>query len=486
MAAMATNSDRVLVLLQLNGGNDGLNTLIPMDYYDRLVQVRPHVVLPENKILSIGGDRGFHPSFVGMKEMLTQQKLCIVQDVGYPNPNFSHFRSTDIWTSASASEEVVTSGWLGRYLDQEFPGFPEGYPNQQAPHPLAITIGSVVSQTCQGPLVNMGMAIQNLNNFTPLLDDGSAESPDTPYGHELDFLRDTIKQTNAYQEVLEQAAGLGNNQSALYKNDRLSEQMKMVARLIAGGLQTRIYVVSIGGFDTHADQVVPGDTTQGMHAQLLQSVSDAVLAFQDDLEKLGLADRVVGMTFSEFGRRIISNESNGTDHGAAAPMFLFGTKVTPGVFGQNTIIPEVVNREDSVPMQFDFRSVYASVMMDWLGASEEEVRSLIYPDFEYVPVIGGVATAIEDFNASKDVFLGQNYPNPFNYRTTIPIYLKGRGHVQLTIYNSKGQEVQKLLDKTLPQGEHQISLEKGNMLPGAYIYRLKQNGFQQSRSLLVK
>ncbi len=486
MAAMASDTDRVLVLLQLNGGNDGLNTVIPLDQYSRLTQVRPHVVLPEEKVLSVGGSMGFHPSMLAMKELVAQQKLCIVHDVGYPNPNFSHFRSTDIWTSASASDEVVTSGWLGRYLNRHHTGYPNDYPNQETPHPLAVTVGPVVSQTCQGPLVNMGMAIENLNNLAQLPDDGSHDVPDTPYGYELAFLRKTIQQTNAYHEVLQEAANAGNNLSGLYKNDRLSQQMKTVARLISGGLQTRIYVVSLGGFDTHADQVEKGDTVNGVHAQLLQSVSDAVFAFQDDLEKLGLADRVVGMTFSEFGRRIISNQSYGTDHGAAAPMFLFGTQVTPSVFGANPIIPDVVGVEDSVPMQYDFRSIYASVMMDWLGASEQEVRELVFPDFDYIPVIGGKATALPDFQKQEHFFLGQNFPNPAGATTRIPFYLKQQGQVKITVYNSAGQEVKVLLNDRLPAGEHEVVFTTQGLRPGAYVYRLQQNGYLQSKSLLLR
>ena len=156
----AEYEDRVLVLVRLNGGNDGLNTFVPLDQYSNLFAVRESIILPENSLQNtrIGDKNAFHPIMTGFKELYDTEKLAIVQSVGYPNPNKSHFRSTDIWTAASAADVVETSGWMGRYLDKLNPGFPEGYPNVENPDPLAITIGNQLSQTCQGPSVNMGMS----------------------------------------------------------------------------------------------------------------------------------------------------------------------------------------------------------------------------------------------------------------------------------------------------------------------------------------
>ncbi|MDH3710905.1 MAG: DUF1501 domain-containing protein, partial [Cyclobacteriaceae bacterium] len=326
LAATAGETDRVLVLIQLNGGNDGLNTVIPLDQYQNLSKVRTNVLIPKNQVLSLDGKLGLHPSMTGMLELSNQDKLCIVQSVGYPNPNLSHFRSTDIWTSASSAEEIVNSGWLGRYLEQKFEGFPEGYPNEEMPDPLSLTIGPIVSTTCQGPVNNMGMAITSTEAFSQLLTGGVDEAPDTPAGHELIYIRQIIQQTQVYLETIQNAASKANNLSPLYPEpgvNGLSDQLKIVAQLIAGGLKTKVYVVNIGGFDTHANQVVQGNPLQGAHANLLNRLSEAVFAFQDDLDKLGVEERVLGMTFSEFGRRIGSNSSFGTDHGAAAPQFLF-------------------------------------------------------------------------------------------------------------------------------------------------------------------
>ncbi|MEL6654758.1 MAG: DUF1501 domain-containing protein, partial [Bacteroidota bacterium] len=228
------------------------------------------------------------------------------------------------------------------------------------PDPLAITIGSVVSTTCQGVTTNLGMAIKDPSAFQQLLNGGTGPAPSTPYGDELTFIRQTMNATNEYLTVIQGADSNGNNLSPLYDTNpsRLAEQLKIVARLISGGLQTKIYIVSMGGYDTHANQVDPTNTVMGTHADLLGELSSAVEAFQDDLQQLGISERVLSMTFSEFGRRIKSNDSDGTDHGAAAPLMLIGDKVNPQILGANPTIPAVVDPKDSLPMLYDFRSVY--------------------------------------------------------------------------------------------------------------------------------
>ena len=264
-------SDKVLVLIQLNGGNDGLNTIIPIDQYDKLSQFRSNVLIPESDILNINEKVGFHPSMAGLKEVYEDGKLCIVQGVAYPNQNRSHFRSTDIWTSGSASEEFKSTGWLGNYFDQNYPGYPEGYPNNDQPDPFALTIGSIVSETCQGLSSNFSLALNDPFNLSPLPEGATGMIPPTNYGSELAFLIEAIKQTNAYSDTITLAANNGSNLSDLYPEDnRLAQQLKTVALLISGGLKTNVYVVTIGGFDTHANQVDGADVRTGEHAVLLE------------------------------------------------------------------------------------------------------------------------------------------------------------------------------------------------------------------------
>ena len=485
MAALtnaAENSDRVLVLIQLNGGNDGLNTVIPLDQYPALNRARGKLLIPEEKVIPVYGDTGFHPNFGEMNDLFLDRKLAVVQSVGYPDPNFSHFRATDIWTSGSASSEVLTSGWMGRYLDQEYPGFPDGFPNAEMPDPLAITIGSVLSSTCQGETTNLGMAITSPHAFSQLLTGDVENTPNTPYGHELTFLRHTMRQTNLYLEVIQQAATNAINKSRYYPpvgQNSIADQLRIVAQLIAGGLKTRVYIVSLGGFDTHANQQDPDNPTLGRHPRLLQRLSQAIFAFQDDLEQFKIDDRVVGMTFSEFGRRIVANASLGTDHGSAAPLFVFGKNVNALFFGQNPEIPAYATPKDNLPMQYDFRSVYGSVLMDWFNVDENVIQDLLFDDFQHVPVIKNSNYVPQE----GDLFLMQNYPNPFNGVTFIP-FRTGGGRIKASIYDTSGREVRELTNRTFDAGEYELVFDSQGLGTGVYYCRIQQGDQQAVKSMM--
>ena len=392
-ALLPPDSDKVLVLVQLTGGNDGLNTLIPLDQLSALQSVRTNVYLPESSLRPITTSLALHGRMQGMQNLFNDGLLSIVQNVGYPNQNRSHFRSTDIWTTASDATTELSTGWIGRHLEVDVPGFPEGYPNSDHPHPPAISMGSVANATCQGTVTNLSQTVNNPFNLTYLAPGGNTPLPNDNYGDELGFLRIAIEQTNAYGAVIQDAANAGDTQ-ATYPGYGLGNQLQNVARLISGGLETKVYVVSMGGFDTHATQVNSGSTTTGWHADLLDELSASIAAFQQDLELLGLADRVLGMTFSEFGRRIRSNNSRGTDHGTAAPMFLFGNCASGTILGNNPTIDTSVDQNAGVPMEYDFRDIYGSVLVDWFDVSESDVRGLLYPGFVYLPVANGCSSAL--------------------------------------------------------------------------------------------
>ncbi|MEJ7660730.1 MAG: DUF1501 domain-containing protein [Hymenobacter sp.] len=336
-AAAAT--DKVLVIVQLQGGNDGLNMIIPVDQYAALAAARPNILMPQNQVLPLTAATGLHPAMATAQQMYQNGQLGVVQSVGYPAPNFSHFRATDIWTSGSSSDVVWTTGWAGRYLDGEFPGFPTGYPSAQNPDPLAISIGSVVSNCVQGPTLNMGMAIASTSSFYRAAERRHrcrARHPGRPRANVYPAGGEPDAGVHDYHSG---GGGQGQNLSPLYPaagQNALADQLKIVAQLVAGGLSTRIYVCQLGGFDLHSNQVpTTGSPTTGAHATLLGKVADGINAFQDDLKRLGVQDRVIGMTFSEFGRRIRSNSGYGTDHGAAAPLLVFGSQANPIIHGAN-------------------------------------------------------------------------------------------------------------------------------------------------------
>ena len=417
--------------------------------------------------------------------LYNEGKLGVLQSVSYPNSNFSHFRATDIWTSGSESDEVVSSGWLGRFLNYYHPEFPDNYPNNEFKDPLALTIGSVVSQTCQGPISNMGLAVSSDEFYFPYQPPAEDEIPDGYYGAELEFMKTIMRQTNQYADGIQAAFGKAETLSPDYPQSRLAEQLKIVARLINGGIQTRIFVVNIGGFDTHANQVVAGNTTTGTHANLLADIADSVSAFMDDLKRMGVEDQVLGMTFSEFGRRIISNNSSGTDHGAAAPLFVFGTKVNPTVHGSNPNIPANPAQNESIPMQYDYRDIYATLLQDWLGADESLVMQIFDRTFQHLPILNTV-TSIDDDGIKKGYWLGQNFPNPARNNTSIKIYSNKKRLARLTLYDNNGREISTLLNQIVEVGEQIIMVDTSSLLPGIYHYKLRLGDMQQSKSMIVK
>jgi uncharacterized protein (DUF1501 family) len=482
------DTDHVLVIVQLNGGNDGLNTVIPISTYSNYYNARTNVAIPQNRILVLNGNAqtGLHPAMTGLQSLYNENKLNIVQAVGYPSPNFSHFRATDIWMSGSSSDEVVNSGWAGRYLNTEYPNYPTGYPNSTMPDPLAIQIGSITSLAVQGPNMNMGMSITNPTSFYNLINNVLDPAPNNPMGYELTYVRTIASQTNQYAVRIQGAAGLVTQQAAYPTNNSLADQLKIVARLVKGGLKTRIYMVSYGGFDTHSLQTDATDTTIGSHANLLKNVSDAIKAFVDDCQFLGVQDRVVGMTFSEFGRRIKSNSSTGTDHGAAAPMILFGKPVIPGVTGTNPTIPANATVNDNIPMQYDFRSIYASVLEKWFCVPAATIQTVLFQNFQSLNIVNDIScrtTSTVDPNQTAGEELITNYPNPFTETTSIRFKTKG-GHTLVQIIDMLGRVVKTLADKEFTPGTYNLSFDSGALPTGVYYARLQNGPIQQVRAML--
>ncbi|MFT6808351.1 MAG: hypothetical protein ACJA01_001575 [Saprospiraceae bacterium] len=479
--SMDDDNDNILVLIQLNGGNDGLNTIIPLEHYDLLANVRSNIIIPKNNILSLDNQHGLHPNLSGMKSLYDDAKMTVIKDVGYPNQNRSHFRSTDIWTSGSASNQNWTTGWLGRHLQTGAPEYPEGYPNDDVPDPFAISIGSNVSETCQGTIANFSLALADPLSLGNLATGSNEGVPDSAYGRELQFIRTTIEQTNAYGEVVKRAAEKGSNMSFNYPDTGLAEQLKSIALLISGDLRTKVYIANLGGFDTHANQVQNGNTSLGNHATLMERLGESVAAFQEDLKLLGLQEKVLTMTFSEFGRRIRSNDSLGTDHGSAAPMMVFGSCINAGILGGSSALPAAPSQSDGVPFQFDFRDVYGSVLMDWFGVEETEVRSLLHNNFSHIPFINSCQTT-----PTIDPFLEVNTtasPNPFDDWTTINFHSKG-GYARISIYDALGHEIKVLGNRIFQSGAHGIRYNGSNLSPGNYFYRIVTDGGLSTKALV--
>ncbi len=481
----AIGDDNVLVVVQLSGGNDGLNTVVPIDKYALYQNARKNIAIPQDKLLTIPqtDTLGLNSGMTSMQTMFKEGKAALIQSVGYPNPNFSHFRATDIWNTSSDSNVYVNNGWAGRYLAINNPNFPTGYPNTKTPDPLAMQIGSVVTTALQGPVQSMGMAISNPTSFYNLISNKVESTPNTLAGKELKYLREVANQTNQYANTIKSAASKVTKQGT-YPNTGLANQLKIVAQLIGGGLKTKIYFVTIGGFDTHSNQTDATDKSIGAHANLWKTVSDAIKAFSDDLVGLGVSKRVLGVTYSEFGRRVKSNDSGGTDHGAAAPMFMFGDLVNPVVLGNTPDIAANPTTNDNVNMQYDFRSVYASILANWFCLDASYIDDVLLKDFQQLPLVQvqacGNITANEP--TIKDELIS-NYPNPFTDATTLSFLTKG-GHTMIQIFDNIGRVIAVPVDGDFDAGRHEVVLDTRDFNSGMYFARLQNGSIQQVRRMV--
>ena len=355
--------DTILVVVQLTGGNDGLNTVIPFadPEYARL---RPTLRQPNDRIRRINDQIGLHPAMRGFSELLQDNALCIVQGVGYPNPDQSHFRSMDIW-HAGSTDAVLTEGWVGKALRhvpaaQSFhlasvnepaplalSGSPVRVPSINSLNDFQLRLGATSRNDRQAQTSLIEQASRPLNNSTPL----------------LDFVQRTATNTYASSQRL-QRIGQNYQPRVTYPTSALGNQLRLAAQLIDAGLGARLFYVTLDGFDTHAAQEAP-------HADLLGTVSGAITAFFQDMAQRGQRDRILIMTFSEFGRRARENGSRGTDHGSGAPMFLIGGRVRPGLVGAHPSLTQLV--DGNLRHHTDFRQVYAALLDGWLGIPSRQV-----------------------------------------------------------------------------------------------------------------
>ncbi len=515
MAAESDN-DRIIVLIQLHGGNDGLNMLVPVDQYSNYYNLRPNIAIPDHgarrfinldSTLPVKDQMGLHPDMKGVKELYDQGKVAVVQGVGYENMNGSHFRSRDIWFMGGDYNDDYGSGWMGRYLDHLYPGYPDAFPSESMPDPLGLEIGTAVSLAFhRANGIPTAVSVDNPDQFYNLINSVGGLPPEsvanTHYGDELQWIMDIEKKSNQYAGRLKEVYEQGRNSPGVTYpekypfnapggavNNPLSAQLKMIARLLNGGVKTKIFLARIGGFDTHADQVESYDPTMGKHAALLYHISSAVKAFQDDLKGLGLEHRVLTMTFSEFGRRPASNGSWGTDHGTSAPMLIFGKEVNAGVVGTN---PDLNNLErNNLKSQFDYRQVFGSVLQDWMGASDPDMEKTMLEDFvtpqTKLPLISdGLITAVEKQDFIEKRFRLENcYPNPANSIAVFSYFINRHSFVSLNILDTNGKIIKEVVKEQQSVGSHEVMVDVSQFKPGAYIYRIKAGEWEVAKRFVV-
>ena len=506
-----TDTDRVLILIQLHGGNDGLNTIIPINMYNEYFNFRPNIAIPDNgprKFITLDTtlpeekQAGLHPDMTGVKSLYDEGKCAIIHGVAYENFNQSHFRSRDIMFMGGGYDDEFGSGWMGRYLDDVFPGYPEAFPNPEMEDPLAIEIGRGVSLAFHRENgIPASLSLTNPQQFYDLISGVGGELPTNPensyYGQELQWIKDIELKSNQYagrlRDVFNAGGATNINYPTVYPNfvpDRflnntLSGQLKLIAQLIAGGCKSKIYLARTGGFDLHANQVDSFDTSIGPHAALLFHLSSAMEAFQRDLKDRGIEDRVLSVTTSEFGRRVRSNFSFGTDHGTSAPMFVFGKGVKPGVLGNNPDLNDL--SRGNLRIQHDYRQVFTTILQDWMCASDQALADTMFDSFtdSKLDFLDSEITGVNDSEESSTGSRLQScFPNPVEDRTTFAFYLEEGRDVKLELFNTNGNKLRTVIDEFYSAGDHTVQTDLFDLEKGAYLYVLTGGNFKFTKSLV--
>lgn len=479
-AALAASdaSDRILILVRLKGGNDGLNTIVPLYDYDFYANKRPTIRHQEGDLYQLSSDIGIPPSMQSLQSMWGNGAMKVVHGVGYNGQDLSHFRSSDIWASG-ISDQVDNTGVWGRYFENIYPDFLVNPPAE----PAAIQIGSQGNLLFDGLETTYGFSVANPNQLEEIAENGVLHDvldvPGCTYGDQLEFMRAMKNTTVTYASVIHDAYDNASN-AVEYDDNQIARQLSIVARMIKGGLNTKVYMVTLGGFDTHANQA-------NEHDNLMTYLSEGMSDFYADLEAAGVQDRVLSMTFSEFGRRIEENGSLGTDHGAANPIMFFGPALNGNGFVGNH--PDMQNPDNvgNLAFNIDFRSVYSSVMKDWLCIDSNLVDEVFYGQ-SYDSLNLGFsceALSVPDFNTASHFQHIGTYQNGQTYvEFTMPTTAK----VTVSLFNLLGQEVGTLANDFMFEGPQKINVKQAinrRLFTGQYVYRITFGGRSYSKSILI-
>ena len=502
-----------IVLIQLAGANDGLNTVVPINQYDKYASLRPNIKLSNvggtngiinlDTTLTLTNQVGLHPSLVGFKSLYDSGLMRVIQGVGYPTQDKSHFKSTDLWLTGgdgTPANNTSQSGWVGRFLENYYADF------LNANFPLGIQLGSSENSLGFHGEVEHGMSLningQDPSGFYSVINGlgGAAPTniPNSEYGNLLKFILDNDTSSNTYAQTISAAFNSGSN-SSTYPNTSLANQLKTVAKFISGGLQTKVYLVKIGGFDTHDLQVASSDTSHlGKHADLLTQISEAIKAFITDLNSQNMGEDVIAVTFSEFGRKAAENGNLGTDHGEIAPMFVFGSSIAPGVSGTNINLNEadLGNNYQVQTVQHDYRRVFSTVLQDWFGTNDTTLdltfynntknsgysnakianmiksQNLVPPSCYSTKTLG-----LTDFESKNEVIV---YPNP----TSEIIVVHATNNINsITMFTIDGRNIQTYKN---PLTSTEFTINVQNLSVGLYTLKVNTDNGIFSKKIIVR
>nr|WP_299070912.1 DUF1501 domain-containing protein [uncultured Allomuricauda sp.] len=507
-AIAAAETDNILILIRLSGGNDGLSTVIPIQQYDTYANARPNIYIPESKVLKLTDDFGI-PTYMGSLEpMWGEGQFKAVHGVGYEGQSLSHFTGSDIFANTDLETtgfSGLNTGWMGRHFENIYPDYLITPPAS----PAAIQIGNLSNLVFQGEETNYAFVTNNIDQLEEIAQTGffydieNAPFDNCMYGDQLKFLRGVANTTYEYAGLIHEAYERGQNQVE-YQDNGFARQLALLARLIKGNLGTKVYMISLGGFDTHGNQPLA-------HERLMSNLSIALNNFYEDVAFTEQDDKVLSMTFSEFGRRIYENGSTGTDHGKAAPTLFFGSGLSGSAFVGDHPDLNSPNNRGNLEYTMDFRNLYGTVLAEWLCVPRADVEAHLL-GYQYQAIDLGFNCSGEDFD---DIAMDNDPPTlpdtppsdsddptdpeilntvvhtpyyPTENAPHIHLEMPFAAHVDIQLYNILGQNVGTVFNEMMLEGSTEINIReqmRDTLSTGKYIYRIQVGEEKMSKSVMI-
>lgn len=491
-------TDKVLVIVYLEGGNDGINTIVPFEdplYHNNrknLGFTKPEEI--DMLTWKVRGDLGMNPQMNTLKPLWDEGKIAMVQNVGISNHDLSHFEGINIWNSASDTELVIPTGWMGRYLENVYPDYPSTLPND----PLAITMGKLGTPLFRGTHGMMDIQVPDPVSFHQAGNTRSNSLPHTIGGYELNFVNELMRVSNTYSKRFSTLFPKYAASKVDYPSTEFASDLQRVAWCIASGLKTRVYFVTHLGYDTHFNQFSKDPSIVNSHALKLRELGQALNSFQRDLEALGVDERVITMTYSEFGRRIKENGdwASGTDHGSVAPQFVIGKNVNGNLYGHHPDLKNLDKNGDPF-VEYEFRQYYAAILADWFGVDNQMRMNVLCPSGDHEPwditfdinghnekghIINTPTSRREPMRPTIEASL---YPNPATTETALTFHPSKSAETLIDIFDANGKHYFSVAKRVFTSQAHHIVIDTHVLPSGSYYVRLVSGGAVQTLKLVV-